>query len=113
MLSPSSSRYSSITCGAARGAGCSQQPHTASAHWRKRTTPNSPPSSSVLSLVNWMPIPTRRATVSVDQALLLRDLSTVLGDVAAAELFDDGRRRSFEDVARQLMRTTSELDAEP
>jgi hypothetical protein len=36
-------------------------------------------------------------------------LSTVLGDVAAAELFDDGRRRSLEDVARQLVRTTSEL----
>jgi hypothetical protein len=52
---------------------------------------------------------TRRATVYVDQASLLRDLSTVLGDVAAAELFDDGRRRSLEDVARQLVRTTSEL----
>src|SRR5207253_847639 len=50
---------------------------------------------------------TRRATVYVDQTSLLRDVSMVIGDVAAAELFDEGRRRSLEDVARQLVPTTS------
>ena len=52
---------------------------------------------------------TRRATVYVDQTSLLRDLSTRLGAVAAERLLDGGRRRSLEDVARQLVHAIREL----
>jgi hypothetical protein len=52
---------------------------------------------------------TRRATVYVDQKSLLRDLSTHLGAEVAEKLVDDGRRRSLEDIARQLVRAISEL----
>jgi predicted ATPase len=52
---------------------------------------------------------TRRATVSVDQASLLRDLSAVLGDAATDNLVEDGRRRSVEDVARQVVHAIGEL----
>jgi hypothetical protein len=47
--------------------------------------------------------------VSVDHASLLRDLSTVLGETATENLVEDGRRRSVEDVARQVVHAIGEL----
>jgi hypothetical protein len=52
---------------------------------------------------------TRRATVYVDRESLLRDLSTCLGDRATENLMDDGRGRSLEGVARQVVHAIREL----